>query len=626
MIKPFSRSGWQQIGTWLLLLTLCACATPDLETEAQLNYFQQFKMQRAYASAEKLVQQGQAIEAAQELWQAAAKFPPPSRQEMQIQAATILHNHRHSLQAYRYLKNIKEEALSPQLLLKKRLLTASFYKKSRQSRKIIRALPYSLLSYGSKPEQVDAWLLIGDAWFDLNEIPAGILSLLARNKQLPADKRHNNIEHLWQRMLNSDPDQLQLYAAQEQTEAVAAWLRLALLVTPQEINRARLLSEFRQWTQDHPQWPLPPSAEQTLAARWNYLDFKPQKVAMLLPLSGRYGKVGRAILAGFNDTHQQHSSSNNWSVATYNTDQKKDIHALYQRIIREQQADIVIGPILKHNVAALVAGGALATPVLALNYLRDTDTQVRGEFFQFGLLPEDEARQMARRMWNDEHRAIVALSSDNAWGRRIYTAFAQEYETLGGDIREMRYYNPEYADYSNIIKPLFKLDESQEKIDDLKWLLGNRVIYKPGLRDDISAVALFVNHKEAVLIYPQLKYHYVDRIPSYSTSHAYDPNPQKQSKRDLQGLIYCDIPFIVERHAMQSTAVQQLDSEYWRLYAMGADAYTLAQTFRRMDLSGLRVDGLTGNLHMDDQRRLFRTLLWARLSASGMPVPLAPIN
>ena len=375
---------------------------------------------------------------------------------------------------------------------------------------------------------------------------------------------------------------------------------------------------------DHPQWPLPESAEQTLHARWNYLDFKPEKIVMLLPLSGNYVKVGRAILAGFTYAHQHQGSTNSLSITSYNTDQEENVYALYQRAVREQSADLVIGPILKHKVAALAAGGPLEVPVIALNYLSDTETRISGEFFQFGLLPEDEAKQLARRLWNDEHHSIVALSSDNAWGRRIYGSFAKEYESLGGRIQEVVHYNPEYVDYSKLIRPLFKLDESQEKINELEWLLGDQISYKPGLRDDVSAAVLFANHKESVLIYPQLKYHYIDRLPVYSTSHAYQLNPEKRGKRDLQGLIYCDIPFIVYQGSDTPPELKEVNSEYWRLYAMGMDAYTLAQVFRRMDISGLNVDGLTGTLQMNANRRLFRTLLWARLSVSGTPVLLNP--
>lgn len=623
MIRGLYRSGLN--GSWALILIMCGCAASNLEDGSQLNYLQQVKMRFAYASADQLVSEGQAIKAADELWELASEFPQPDREKIQIYAATILSDNRYTLQSYRYLKKIDEQPLSKKLLLKKRMLTALFYKQSRQANKIIRGLPQSLIASGSPDEQKQALALLSAAQFESDRLPEAILSMLALNELLSGAEKEENIERLWNELLGGDPNKLQLHAEREQSEEVVAWLKLALLASPKEIDRTKLLDEFRRWNQDYPQWVLPDSAERTLRRRWDYLDFKPKKVVMLLPLSGAYAKVGRAILAGFNEAHSRQSSLTRLNVATYNTDQQDDIYALYRRALNEQSADIIVGPVLKDRLESLVAGGRLEIPVIALNYLRDAASRVEGEFFQFGLLPEDEAKQMARRLWDNGHRFIVTLSSDNEWGERIHRAFVREYESLGGVVRETGRYNPEYSDHGNVIKSLFKLDESLEKIDELKWLLGRRVLYKPGPRDDISATALFARHKEAILIYPQLKYHYVDHLPVYSSSHAYSPASAKQNKRDLQGLVYCDIPFLVYQGPAWPEP-EGVDAKYWRLYALGADAYTLTQTFRLMDISGLSVAGLTGALHMGDNRRLFRGLPWARLSASGTPLPLMAIN
>ena len=80
------------------------------------------------------------------------------------------------------------------------------------------------------------------------------------------------------------------------------------------------------------------------------------------------------------------------------------------------------GPLIKEELASLVASQSLPLPTLALNALGgDTPPAF---LFQFALDPEQEARAAARRIAEDGHVPRgIALFPRSTWGDRLYEAF-----------------------------------------------------------------------------------------------------------------------------------------------------------------------------------------------------------
>ena len=141
--------------------------------------------------------------------------------------------------------------------------------------------------------------------------------------------------------------------------------------------------------------------------------------------------------------------------------------------------------------------------------------------------------------------------------------------------------------------------------------------FKPRIRDDINAAVLFANYQSATLIYPLMKFYYADQLPVYASSHAYSPG-KAELLRELDGLVYSDIPFIIDH-------VRYPDSDkveaFPRLYALGKDAYRLINTIRRIAISSTELEGATGYISVDENRRLYRRLNWAKFN-KGKPVAL----
>lgn len=599
-----------------LTLALAGCAGQQLDV---MSVFQRMQINSAYSKADKLLEKDMPVDAAKILWESSAGILPPHRQIMQIRAAEIMLDYSRPLNAYRYLIKIDEEPLAETDLLRKRIADARFYQITTQNPKILAALPDALIETGSQEMKINALDLTADAYAEIDSLTGIIKTRLLLNELLAKDRRAGNIAKLANSLLLSDPRKA-LQAQQEKpSDQVKAWLEFAIMATPETVDLIALIQQFETWQNQHQQWSIPESVRDELLSRWEYLDFTPEQIAVMLPLTGEYAKLGRVVEAGL--LAQHNSSTPNFSIRFYNTDSDKDTWEIYRKAVFENGADMVIGPLLKSRVTDL-ASTSVQVPTIALNYV-DKNPPKHSEFFQFGLLPEDEAVQIAEKMWEQGHRFVLALTPETDWGRRIYGSFERRYLKLGGIVRELKYYDPTFVDYATPLEDLFQLNESRQRHANLRRVLGADLQFIPRIRDDADAAVLFADSERAALIYPQMKYHYADKFPTYASSHVYRPNSSGKRNRDLDGLRYCDAPIVFEYDPAVFKDSEQ--EALLRLYALGADAYRLINRFRQLNIARTSFDGMTGELSIRSKQRFFRKLDWGNFSY-GKPTPANQFN
>ncbi|MDU3896184.1 MAG: penicillin-binding protein activator, partial [Enterobacter sp.] len=99
--------------------------------------------------------------------------------------------------------------------------------------------------------------------------------------------------------------------------------------------------------------------------------------------------------------------------------------------VQQDGASIVVGPLLKNNVEALMKSNTTLN-VLALN--QPEQVQNRANICYFALSPEDEARDAARHIHEQGKQAPLLLIPRSTLGDRVANAFAQEWQTLGGGV------------------------------------------------------------------------------------------------------------------------------------------------------------------------------------------------
>ena len=139
-----------------------------------------------------------------------------------------------------------------------------------------------------------------------------------------------------------------------------------------------------------------------------------------------------------------------------------DVRSVFQQAV-DDGAQFVVGPLAKDNVAELARMGTPPVTVLALNYL-DQDSE-DAPIFQFGLAPEDEARQIARQSLEAGDRLAGVLYPRSAWGQRVAEAFVAAWQYGGEaiviDVSQLLDTAPNGV--SSLIMPKHVLDWEQVK-------------------------------------------------------------------------------------------------------------------------------------------------------------------
>ncbi len=351
-------------------------------------------------------------------------------------------------------------------------------------------------------------------------------------------------------------------------------------------------------------------------------------VALLLPVTGRAGAAASSVRDGFMTALYQLPAAERPEVRVYDTGTQSVADALRQATA--DGAAIIVGPLTREEVTAAAEFAGRHAPVLALNFL-PAEHAVPVEFYQFALSPEDEARLAARRILEDHHRRGVAFVPAGEWGTRVLAAFKQELLAGGGDLIDVGQIDLARTDYSPTITEVLRISDSNARHKRLESILGTKLNFEPRRRSDIEFIFSPAQAAVERQLRPQLRFHYAGDIPAYATSDAFEPD--MRANEDLDGLMFPDMPWILGGDLPD--AVRAAAHDAWpsggpnrgRLFAFGFDAYRLAQALEHHGVAGnVNIDGLTGRLSLDPERRVKRELNWAQLHNGELRVlaPAAP--
>lgn len=577
-------------------------------------------------SARPLVDQGDYLGAAQLYLSEAKTAPENQRPGLRLQAADLLARGQHWAQLGQVLAGIQSDTLEPSQHTHYQLLKAQLALSQRQFETALTVLatvtsPETLADRGKQYYQLRA-----DAYAQAGNPLEAARQLIWLDGLLddPTEKLKNQYS-IWEQLSGLSDAALEAMNTAPPPDALSGWMELVLITRAYRGDRDRWSAELNRWRDRFPRHAAEEALLPDLLYQVGQFASQAKRIAVLLPLTGGAADAAAAVRDGVLAAFYS-SGDSRPDLRFYDTAGNAQlVWSIYQQAIGEG-ADFVIGPLLKESIQALSRSGLLPVPVLALNRLEEATPDNDLRMYQFGLAPEDEARQVARRAIADGNQRLLALSPDNAWGERVLNAFQQEFSSLGGELLDVERYATRGADFNRPIRSALNLDDSENRAQALQRQLGEKLNFEPRRRQDVQGVLLLGFPREARQIKPQLRFHHAGDLTVYSTSHVYEASDDASIDRDMDGLLFCDIPWALDQDGPWAVQRRQVDAlwpsrgqRYQRLFALGFDAYRVVPWLDTLNLPGFaQFPGATGILSMDSDKQLHRTLEWARFN-QGLP-------
>jgi outer membrane PBP1 activator LpoA protein len=365
---------------------------------------------------------------------------------------------------------------------------------------------------------------------------------------------------------------------------------------------------------------LPKMRDANLTSPTLDLDEFPKRVALLLPLSGEYKREGESVLIGFLSAHYSLMTSNQkiQSINIYDTQSYDSAKDAYDQAVNEG-AEFIVGPLLQDSVGELSEKIAFNVPVLALNSNLNNEVYTIG-MYQFSLSSLDEVISTSNKVISDGNNLGAIIMPNNELGRNLRDIYKSTFESMGGMILDDQFYNPDNQDFSDELKALLIIDNSENRHRRLSANLGEFVAFEPRRRQDIDFIFLLATDiTNAKLLKSQLDYHLSgdDPIQIYSTSNIFS---LRENMDDLDDVIFTDAPWVIDQQSWLRELPTKL-MKFWpgdaiqsRQNAMGYDAYFLTSKLARQNNSYLKeFNGATGQLYMDSKNNIRRRLAWAKI-------------
>jgi hypothetical protein len=300
------------------------------------------------------------------------------------------------------------------------------------------------------------------------------------------------------------------------------------------------------------------------------------RIALLLPMrSPSLGAAAESVRAGFMASVERDGAGFETDLIPTGDDPAEALDA-YARAAATH--DIVVGPLARPAVEALVASGRVTRPTILLNHPEQA-AELPTLMLEAGLSLEAEARQAAE--WaareHPQGRALI-LTGSAAWAQRAAAAFEARWSELGHTSQRI------------------SLPSSDGRVEpSAVAMLKTRL--------DVDAPDLLFS----ALDLPELRQVRAQTGPAIPCYGGGPSNPGRGSgmgRAVLDGLRLVDVPWLIQPdnpavmvYPRPADAEQPLYMS--RLYALGIDAFLVAHELALHPGNAFRIDGVTGRLSVD---------------------------
>ncbi|MDT0596569.1 penicillin-binding protein activator [Glaciecola petra] len=390
-------------------------------------------------------------------------------------------------------------------------------------------------------------------------------------------------------------------------------------------------NNIRAWLQTQSTLPI---ATYTPKQITQYLEVQSglkQKIAILLPLSGRLSGQGNAILQGVVTAYLEKNKLLN--VANHTEIEIVDTGSdpLIDEAINAQSLakfDTIIGPLLQSHIRQVRQFELIDKKQIFLNQSDQNETN-NPLVAYFALSPEQEAQQLSQLMRDRNIQNPIIVSDQSSMANRMSEAFItswQQNQKPGAqNVQQIS-----YTDNKNMrigITAALDVLQSQRRIEQINNLSEDPVFSVTRNRRDVDAFVVFARPDEVELINPiiesSISLFSDEKVLVFATSYSYDHKQSKNSQRDLRNLVFIDMPWVLP-DGRETTLSKQIDehlnqpsTSFLRLFAFGFDALNIANNIVQLNaFNHIQVKGLTGTISIKKGQTLQRSLSGLMISAS----------
>lgn len=338
------------------------------------------------------------------------------------------------------------------------------------------------------------------------------------------------------------------------------------------------------------------------------------RIGLLLPTrSPVLADAAAAVQQGFVAAHGQEKAAgenNDIGISIFETgDSAQEVLTGYR--MASEKCDLVVGPLTRSGVAAIAKYGKVSKPTLALaapESVAGSEPQVPPDMLVMGLSIEGEARQAADwASFDNSARMALVVFTRTAWQRRAATAFDLHWQRLGYQSESI-----ELVAQDGYLSP--------KGLNDLRKRIGS-----------YQSVLVFAA-LDAVQA-RQLRQAIGNRIAVYGTSQlnsvAVSNRAAAQPAEDMNGMRLLDIPWQLQADdpaimiypKLVLNADRKHNADLERLYALGIDAFRIAQEIARGHRD-FDMEGMTGKLsvHLDAMGASFERTVQRAIYRNGVVV------
>ncbi len=311
-------------------------------------------------------------------------------------------------------------------------------------------------------------------------------------------------------------------------------------------------------------------------------------IAVVLPLDApNYARAAEAVRAGFVAAADASGGQSSYVVIPHGED---GVLEAFENA-RRSGAAVIVGPLIRDDVKTVAQMYPELPWTLALNQAEDVASGPP-QMFTFSLSVESDARTIARHLRDDAAQYVAIVGGDSPLMKRFAVAFTAEWLQGGGTLPHSVPFDPA----PNVLAQLKR--DFEKKIPD--------------------AALLAVDGSDASLAKP-----YLGAVPAFASGLVFDRRSEVPLY-DLEGLTVVEIPWLVTPDAQEFAKFARKEfasASLERLYALGLDAFRIAQALKNGPPDHFVMDGATGHIALGEGRQFLREGRLA-IYRDGQLVPL----